>query len=264
MLFELLIYAGLGAVVGFLAGLLGVGGGGILVPVLAYIFAHKGIGETHYVQVAVATSLACMLPTTLTSAITHHKKHAVYLPVVKHLAVGSVVGAYCGAKLAVNLPPTLIAVIFTVLMLVTALQLFTDWQPPQNSRPLSVGSLLIAGFLMGSVSALISLGGAFLMILFLSYQNIAFKQCIGTAAAISFFSVSFATVSYLLLNTVTTALPYSAGWIYLPALTMIMLASLILTPLGVSLSHRLANKTLKRLLGVICVLLSVNMVFSTF
>lgn len=264
MLTDVLLYCGLGAVIGFLAGLLGVGGGGILVPALTAFFTYRGIGGDYSLQMAIATSLACMLPTTMTSTWSHHKKSGVAWSFVKWMALGTFVGSIIGANLALNISSFYIALGFAVFMGVTALQLFKGWQPHPNSKPISIISMIVAGGIIGTASALISVGAAFLSIMYLTYNNIDFKKAIGTSSAIGFFSVMFATINYLSIEKLATIEDsLNIGLIYIPAFILITITSILTTPIGVHVSHTVPNKLLKKILGILCLILSIEMLIST-
>ncbi len=282
---DILIYTGSGAIVGFLAGLLGVAGSGILVPTLVSMFSYRGIGDTHIVQMAVATALACSLPMTATSAYTHNKRGAVQWDIVKLISIGLVVGSSLGAVLVVRIDGVYLAILFSVFMFITAIKMFSSWEPKPRQSPLSYGITMLMGIAIGMISVLISVGGAFLSILYLNYHNIDLKKAIGTSSAIGFIYLNYhnidlkkaigtssaigfiavvlATAGYLLSATdQLRPVDYSIGYVYLPAFSLITLASVCMVPVGTKVSHYLPNKKLKQLLGIVCVLLSVKMLIS--
>lgn len=260
---SIIMYTSLGTGVGFLSGLLGVGGGGILVPLLASIFSYQGINEANVLPMALATSLACSLPTTATSAYSHHKKSAVLWQIVKMMSGGIIVGSIIGIAIATQLRGAYLAMIFSVFMLIVAIQMFADWQPQPRKKPMNPLTTLLVGVSIGLISAIISVGGAFFTILYLTYNNIDLKKAIGTSSAVGFIAVLFATLGYLSSGSdEALPLPYHFGYVYLPALCFVTLASVITVPVGAKLAHRLSNKRLKQILGVVCVLLSLKLVYS--
>lgn len=257
------MYVALGAVVGFLSGLLGVGGGGILVPMLASIFVFQGMSEPAVLPMALGTSLACSLPTTATSAYTHHKRAAVIWRLVRWMAVGVIVGSVIGIMIATSIDGMYLAMIFAVFMMLVAVKMFSNWQPQPRKKPMSTVATIATGSVIGMISALISVGGAFFTILYLTYNNIDLKKAIGTSSAVGFVSVGFATIGYMVASSEKTAdISHSFGFIYLPALLLVTITSVFMVPFGTKLSHDLPNKRLKQILGILCVLLSFKLLYS--
>ncbi|WP_434352960.1 sulfite exporter TauE/SafE family protein [Psychrobacter sp. HD31] len=264
LLLDVFSYLSLGAVVGFLSGLLGVGGGGILVPILASIFSYRFIGGTNYLQVALATSLACSIPTTAMSTYTHHKKGAVQWRIVKFMGVGVIIGSGVGVMIATRIQGVYLAAFFCLFMLFAAIKLFSNWQPKPKTTPISINTTVLTGAVIGCVSALISVGGAFFTVLYLTYNNVELKKAIGTSSAIGFLAVLFSTVGYALSNSTSAVkMPaYSMGYVYLPAVVLVVFASLLLVPVGTNMAHKLDDKKLKKIFGVLCILLSLKMLVS--
>lgn len=264
LIFYLMMYVSLGAVVGFLSGLLGVGGGGILVPLLVSIFTYQGIDKDNIMQMALGTSLACSLPITATSAYSHHRKGAVLWQIVKLVSPGIALGSLMGIIISVNIDGKYLALFFAFFMMMVALKMFSNWQPKSKEKPMLGFSSIISGVCIGIISALISVGGAFFTILYLTYNNIDLKKAIGTSSAIGFVAITLATFGYLFSSPQSINITYSLGYIYLPALVLVTLSSVIMVPVGASVSHDLPNKRLKQILGVICVLLSIKLLYSMF
>lgn len=260
-----MMYMGLGALVGFLSGLLGVGGGGILVPLLVSIFGYQGMSDANIVQMALGTSLACSLPTTATSAYAHHQRGAVLWSFVSLVSPTLILGSVLGILVATNIEGKYLALLFSLFMITVAFKMFTNWQPTPRSQPNLMLSSILSGWGIGLLSALISVGGAFVTLLYLSYNNIELKKAIGTSSAVGFIAVTVATLGYLLSsdNQIAEPLSYSLGYVYLPALVLVTLCSVLMVPVGAKVSHGLPNKQLKQILGVICVLLSVKLFYST-
>ncbi|SUD90831.1 sulfite exporter TauE/SafE family protein [Psychrobacter phenylpyruvicus] len=265
LMIYVMMYISLGALVGFLSGLLGVGGGGILVPLLVSIFTYQGMDNTHIMQMALGTSLACSLPTTATSAYSHNKKGAVLWHIVKLVSPSIVVGSIIGVMISTNIEGKYLALFFAIFMMIVAIKMFSNWQPPSRQTPNLGLSSVVGGLSIGLVSSLISVGGAFFSILLLTYNNIDLKKAIGTSSAIGFVAVILATLGYLFSTPESSGIqPYSLGYIYLPALCLVTLSSVLMVPIGTNISHRLPSKKLKQILGVVCVLLSLKLSYSFF
>lgn len=259
----ILMYIALGAFVGFMAGLLGVGGGGILVPLLTFIFSWQDIGAQNSVHMALGTSLTCMIISSTASMRAHAARGAVVWRVVAGMAPGIIAGAFLATQLAARVNPTAVALFFALFMAVVAAQIFLDWRPNPGATPVRLGGLLAAGAGIGSVSALAAVGGGFLTLAYLGYKNLDAKKAIGTAAAIGFPIAIAGTIGYLISGwSRTEGDPNTLGFIYVPAFLAISVASAVAAPLGARCSHHLPEATLKRIFAVVSLTLSVTMLFS--
>ena len=257
------LYVALGAFVGFMAGLLGVGGGGILVPLLTFIFSWQAISTDDSVHLALGTSLACMIVSSIASVRAHASRGAVVWRFAAGMAPGIIVGAFLATQLAGLVNATWVALFFALFMLFVAAQIFFDWRPHPGRSPTSVGGLLAAGAGIGSVSALAAVGGGFLTLAYLGYKNVDAKKAIGTAAAIGFPIAIAGTIGYLISGwSETVADANTLGFIYVPAFLAISIASTAAAPIGARCSHNLPEATLKKIFAVISLLLSVAMLFS--
>lgn len=259
----LLSYAVLGVFSGFASGLLGVGGGGILVPILTMMFAKQGFGEQYAMHLALGTALMCMAIAGVSSARAHAKRQSVHWQAVKGMSVGIVMGSILFTQLAPAFPATLIAVIFSVFMALTALHLFSNWQPPHSSGVVSMAQLVVVGFGIGALSALVAVGGGFLMVLYLSYKRVPMTTAIGTSAAVVLPIAITGSVGYMISGTThSVPIEYTLGFVYLPAVVIIAISSSIAATLGASVSHSLSEKHLKRLFALLCLALSLTMLMS--
>jgi uncharacterized membrane protein YfcA len=232
-------YLAIGLVVGFLAGLLGIGGGMVMVPMLVFVFTAKGFAGGHLMHLAIATSLATIVFTSLSSVRAHHRFGAVEWPVALAMAPGIVSGAF-GAALAAGLLPTrLLVICFSVVLFYTGTQMLFEFKPrPGRKLPGALG-LFGAGAFIGALSSLAAVGGAFLTIPFLSWCNVPLKRAIGTAAANGFPIAVAGSVGYVMQGLRTEDLPPgSFGYIYLPAFGFIVVTSMLAAPFGARLMHR--------------------------
>ena len=259
----LIIFFALGAVVGFMAGLLGIGGGGIMVPVLTTVFLWQGVAADKVVHLALGTSMASIIITSLSSMRAHHAKHAVLLQVVKNMSPGVVVGAFAGTFLAAYLSTIVLAVFFALFMAYVALQMYIDKQPqPSRTLPSILGlSATSAG--IGVVSALVAIGGGSLTVPFLVWSNISIKIAIGTSAAVGFPIAVAGAVGYFINGwSVAAAQEYTLGFVYIPAVIAISVLSYFTAPLGAGVAHRLPVARLKKIFALVLVALSMNMLVS--
>ena len=253
-------YLAIGVAVGFLAGLFGIGGGMIMVPMLVFVFTAKGFPAAYMMHLALATSMATIVFTSLSSVRAHHRHAAVDWKVVRAMAPGIVAGAFA-ATLAAGLVPTRpLAVFFTGFMFYAATQMFFEVKPkPWRELPGAAG-LFCAGALIGAFSSVLAAGGAFLSIPFLAWCNLPLKRAIGTAAANGFPIAVAGTAGYILNGLRVEGLPEaSLGYVYLPALAIIVAASMPLAPLGARLAHRLPVKRLRMVFALMLFGLALRM-----
>jgi len=255
-----LAYLALGAIAGLMAGLFGVGGGAIMVPVLALLFARLDLPNAHLMHLALGTSMAAIVFTSLASLRAHAAREAVLWPAVRGMAPGIVLGTFLGAMLAGQLPTRPLAWFFAAFMSYVALQLLFDLKPhPARPLPGKVG-LGAVGLGIGAVSALAAIGGGTMSVPFLTWCNVPLRVAIGTSAAIGFPIALSGSLGYFVAGQGATSLPAgSFGFIYLPALGLLVLASMLTAPIGARLAHRLPVRVLKKLFAVLILTLLAEM-----
>lgn len=248
----LFVYLGLGAGAGVIAGLLGVGGGLIIVPVLALVFRYAHMPAAVIMHLAIGTSLATIVLTSLASVITHHRHGAVDWPVVGWISPGIVVGALLGAWLAAGLHSDGLKLIFAIFEIVIALQMAVGARPPSSYHLPSAAGLSAAGGVIGLISALLGIGGGSMTVPFLVWCNVSIRRAVATSAAVGLPIAVSGTLGYIVNGWNDAQLPaHSLGYMYWPALLCIAAASLIAAPLGATLAHRLPTAGLKRLFAVL-------------
>lgn len=257
------LYVAVGALVGFMAGLLGLGGGGILVPLLASLFTYQGLGADNVVHLALGTSLTCMIVSSIASTRAHAARGTVAWQVVGGMAPGIMLGAFGVTQFAANLNASWIALFFSLFMALIALQMFINWQPKPSTTPTTFRGLFATGIGIGSVSALAAVGGGFLTVAYLGYKNVGMKHAIGTSAAIGLPIAITGATGYMISGwSRTLHNAYTLGYVYVPAFLAISVASFIAAPYGVRCSQRLSEAQLKKLFASISLLLSVKMLVS--
>ena len=256
----ILVYLGLGAVVGFFAGLLGIGGGGIMVPILTSLFAMQGFPREHLVHMALATSMAAIIVTSIASLRAHHQHQAVIWSVVVAIAPGIIAGTFAGAVVAALIPTLPLAIFFVVFMSYVALQMMLNVKPkPSRELPGMLG-LSAAGMVIGIVSALVAIGGGSLSVPFMTWCNVKLQHAIGTSAAIGLPIALSGSLGYWVSGWEIAGMPaLSVGFIYVPAVLSMTVLSVITAPLGAKLAHRLPVATLKKLFAVMLIALSSKM-----
>ncbi len=257
---EWLIYLALGAFAGTLAGLLGVGGGLVIVPVLAWSFALSGIDHGVIMHLAVGTSLATIVFTSLSSVRAHHKRGAVQWVAFRRLMPGIVLGAWLGAVVAQLLPTSALRSVFGVFELAVAVQMGFALLPEGHRELPARFGMMLAGAVIGGVSAIIGIGGGTLTVPFLAWCNVPMRQAVATSAATGLPIAVAGAIGFVATGWSATALPQGAvGYLYLPALAGIVATSVLFAPLGARLAHTLPTAILKRFFALLLALLGVRM-----
>lgn len=257
-------YAVLGAFAGTMAGLLGVGGGLIIVPVLAMTWQADGLGGTQMMQLAIGTSLAVIVFTSLSSVRAHHRYGSVLWPVFWRLTPGILLGAALGAAVASALPQALLKMIFGLFELLVAAQMSLSLRPsPSLPRIPGAPGMSLAGSAIGAVSAIVGIGGGTMTVPFLVACKVRMQQAVGTSAACGLPIAVGGVLSYVLLGWGNAQLPgNAAGFVYMPTLAGIAVTSVLFAPLGAFLAHRLPTVVLKKVFAGFLALLGLWMLGS--
>lgn len=259
-MYEWLAYLLLGAFAGVVAGLLGVGGGLLIVPVLVYVFATLGFAPEVIVHMAVGTSLATIVFTSISSSGAHHRFGAVQWPVFWRLAPGIVIGTFIGAAIADLMNAASLRSFFGVFELIVAVQMASNARPnPQRQLPGWPGTS-IAGTLIGTVSAIVGIGGGTMTVPLLVWCNVAMQKAVATSAAVGLPIAIAGATGYLITGLDETALPArTVGYLYWPAFAGIVAMSIVTAPLGAKLAHRLPEAKLKRIFALLLAILGIRM-----
>ena len=266
MLIEPLVIAELlllGIGTGFLAGLLGIGGGMLMVPFLTIILGHRGVDADLAVKMAIATSMATIIFTSVSSVRAHHRRGAVRWDIVRHLAPGIVIGSLLGSLgVFALLKGTALAIFFALFVGFSATQMFLDKKPkPTRQMPGTAGQLA-AGGVIGFVSGLVGAGGGFISVPFMTWSNVAIHNAVATSAALGFPIAVANVVGYVASGLRVEGLPPAAfGYIWLPALVVIAAASVFTAPLGARAAHALPVRKLKRVFATLLYMLAAYMLW---
>lgn len=257
------IFLLLGAVVGFIAGLLGVGGGGIMVPVLTSYFLYKNVPVEFVVHMALGTSMASIIMTSAASLYAHQTHQGVVWNIVKIMAPAVLIGTFAATYMVTHVSSRHLAIFFAIFMTYVSVQMFLNIQPkPSRGTPGKI-RLLSAGGGIGAISAVVAIGGGSLTVPFLAWHNIPLKKAIGTSAAIGFPIAVAGTLGYLINGWDSDyQQDYLYGFIYLPAVLLISLVSYFTAPLGARLAHKLPVPVLKKVFAIFLLLLGVKMLLS--
>ncbi len=263
MLTAFVLYLVLGALVGVLAGLLGVGGGLIIVPALAYAFAAFGLGPDLVMHVAVGTSLATIVITSIASVRAHHRRGAVLWSAFASLTPGIVLGALAGASLAGHLSGPALRTVFGLFALLVAAQMGFGLRPaPHRTLPGTVG-MGIAGGIIGAVSAVVGIGGGSLTVPFLIWCNVQVRNAVATSSACGLPIAVAGASGFVATGWAHPDLPaWSTGYVYWPAFAGIVTTSTLFAGLGARLAHTLPTATLRRVFALFLIVVGMHLLSS--
>ena len=260
---SLLVYLACGAVAGVLAGLLGVGGGIVIVPMLVFIFSMQGVPPQYIQHLALCTSLASIIVTSISSTRAHNSRGAVRWDIWKAITPGILLGTFLGGLVAAKLPTTFLKAFFVCFLYFVSVQMLMDLKP-KASRDLP-GTLGVSGVggIIGLVSSFVGIGGGTLSVPFMTFCNVPMHTAVGTSAAIGFPIAVAGTLGYIVGGWGAPGLPSGAlGYVHLLAFAGLASASFFTAPLGARLSHSLPVKTLKRGFAFFLILVATRMLWA--
>jgi uncharacterized membrane protein YfcA len=255
-----LAYLAIGSVVGFFAGLLGIGGGMVMVPMLAWAFTAQGLAAEHIVHLALGTSMATIMFTSVSSMRAHHAHDAVDWKVARGMAPGILTGSFLAALAAGLIPTRPLAVMFTMLVFYAATQILFDLRPKRSRELPGPTGVFAAGAGIGAISSLLAAGGAFMCIPFLVWCSVPVRRAIGTAAAVGLPIAVAGTAGYVLQGLRVAGLPAATlGYVYLPALALVVITSMLAAPIGARVAHRVPVKRLRIVFAAVLYALAARM-----
>jgi uncharacterized protein len=255
-------YVAIGAAVGFFAGLLGIGGGAIMVPLLVMLFEAQGLPREHVLHLAVGSGMATILFTAASSARSHAARGGVRWDIVKSMTPGILLGGLLGSAVAGVIPTRIFAMLFCATVYLASANMMIDRKPKPSGKPPGSVGLSIAGFAISAVSAFAAIGGAFMTVPFLVWGNVPLLQAIGTAAAVGFPIAVAGTIGFVAAGLLQSGLPAaSLGYVYLPAFAGIAITSVLLAPAGVALAHRLPTRALRKIFAGLLFVMATKMLW---
>ncbi len=251
----------LGTATGFLAGLLGIGGGMLMVPFMTLILSHRGVDSALSVKMAIATSMATILFTSISSVRAHHKRGAVRWDIVRVLAPGIVAGGLlAGAGVFALLKGTTLALVFALFVAFSATQMLLNKKPPPSRQMPGTAGSLGAGGVIGFISGLVGAGGGFISVPFMGWCNVAMHNAVATSAALGFPIALANTVGYVVGGwSMPSPVPGALGFLWLPGLAVIATASVLTAPLGARTAHAMNVQQLKKVFALVLYLLAAYM-----
>ena len=262
-LLDLVVYLLVGGVAGVLAGLLGVGGGIVIVPVLLWLFRANDFAESVVAHLAIGTSLATIIVTSVSSVRAHHRRGAILWAQVKMLAPGIVLGAWLGAAMADQMPTLVLQRVFGCFAVLVSLQMWFGLAPKHHhGLPGAVG-MTGAGGVIGAISAVVGIGGGSLTVPFLSWCGVNMRNAVATSAACGFPIAVAGAIGFVGMGWNESHLPGgSTGYLFWPAMLGISVASFLFAPMGAKLAHSLPVAALKRSFAVLLLVVGVKLILS--
>jgi uncharacterized protein len=261
-----LSYCVLGGCAGILAGLLGVGGGLIIVPVLTFLFTAQHLPTEYILHLALGTSLATIMFTSISSMRAHHGRDAVEWLIVRRITPGILTGTLLGSWVAARLSTRFLKVFFVLFLFYVAIQMILDIKPKPHRQIPGAGGMFGVGNLIGGISSLVGIGGGTMSVPFMLWCNVPLYNAIGTSAAIGFPIALAGAAGYAANGLMVGAVlpPFSLGFVYLPALLGITVISVLTAPLGARLAHSLPVARLKKGFAVLLMVMGTKMLLSLF
>ncbi len=254
------MYLALGAFVGVAAGLLGIGGGIIMVPILTSIFALQGFPSEQIMHIALGTSMASILVTSCSSTLSHHRRGGVDWHAARVLGAGALVGTFAGTFLAAVMATKALSYFFAGFMSLVVLQMLLGIKPkPQRQLP-SPPLLFSVGSGIGGISSLVSIGGGSMTVPYLTWCNFPMARAIGTSAALGMFISVSGTVGFFVNGWGhSSTVAHTLGYVYWPAVVLMSVFSFLTAPIGAKLAHSLPVPVLKKVFAVLVIVIVVKM-----
>jgi uncharacterized membrane protein YfcA len=262
MMLSFLVYLACGAVAGILAGLLGVGGGLVIVPMLVVILPAQGIPAEYVQQFALGTSLASIVFTSVASTRAHNARKAVHWDIVRNITPGILAGTFAGGLIATHLPVLFLKIFFVCFLFLVSAQMLSNYRPPAGREMPGFWGTVGAGSGIGLVSSFVGIGGGSLSVPFMSFCNVELHHAVGTSAAIGFPIAVAGALGYVVGGWGRPDLPPGAfGFVHVWALVGIATASFLTAPLGAKLSHSLPTAKLKRGFAIFLIMVALRMLY---
>ena len=245
---------------GFVAGLFGIGGGLITIPVLYYIFGLLGIDQLYIMHLAVGTSFAIIIPTSAVSVLTHHKYKAVDFNIVKNYGLFVILGVIIGTIFAASLKTKSLVLFFAVIIFLLGVYLILIKEKEENILvEMKLHLKIIFGFIVGFISSMMGIAGAIMNVPILKYFGYSINKAIGSSAAIGFLIALFGAVGFLISgNYLKTELPMSVGFINIPAFLIFIPLTTLMARLGAKTVHKIDKKKVSKFFGIFLLIVSIR------
>lgn len=251
-----------GSVAGFLAGLLGIGGGLVIVPVLVYLLPSVGVAPELVMPISLATSLASIMFTSSSATWAHHKNGNIPWKIARKLTATIALGALIGAYIADSLSSDTLKIIFAIAVIILASYMLLSIKMTKEKPMPSDKVIESIGLFTGTISSLMGIAGGAILVPILTYFSMSIRHAIGTATVCGFVVATFGAIGFIITGFDQESLPqWSLGYIYLPALLGFITTSSLFAPLGVKWAAKLPVKTLKKLFSAFLILVAIKMIY---
>ena len=262
----ILYYVILGLFVGYFSGLLGIGGGLIMVPVLAFMFEAQNLPAQNILHLALGTSMATILFTSLSSTLQHHAHQAVNWDIVRFITPGILLGTALGALIVAYVATFYLAIFFVLFVYFAATQMLIGFKPEATRDYPSRLEVTAAGMVIGSISSIVSIGGGVLSVPYMLWHRLPLRHAIATSAALGFPIAVGGTLGYMATGYYRGIdLPaYSLGYVYLPVLLWLVIGTVVTAPLGAKATHRMPVNRLRQIFALVLFVLATKMLIKLF
>ena len=262
----IIYYLILGLFVGYFSGLLGIGGGLIMVPVLAFLFETQHIPEHNILHLALGTSMATILFTSISSTYQHHAHQAVNWDAFRYITPGILIGTAIGALIVGYVATLYLTIFFILFVYFAAGQLLMGFKPDATRNYPTRQEVTIAGMLIGGVSSIVSIGGGLLSVPYLVWHKQPLRNAIATSAALGFPIAVGGTIGYIVTGYLRGVdLPAnSLGFVYLPALLWLIIGTALTAQLGAKATHSMPVDRLKQIFALVLIVLATRMLVKLF
>ena len=246
--------------VGFVAGLFGIGGGLITVPFLYYIFGKLGFDQTYIMHLAVGTSFAIIIPTSVVSVLTHHKFNAVDFNIVKNYGFFVILGVIVGTIFAASLKTKSLVLFFSIMILLLGTYLLLLKEKEKDFIiEMKLHLKIILGFIVGFISAPMGIGGAVMNVPILKFFGYSINKAIGSAAAIGFLIALFGAVGFLISGSyLKTNLPLSFGFLNIPAFLIFIPITTLMARVGAKTVHKIDKNKISKFFGLFLLVIAIK------
>lgn len=253
-------YLLVGLCIGYLSGLLGIGGGVLLVPILLFMFDAQHFAAQNNLHLALGTSMATILFTSISSAQQHHAHCAVSWDVVRIITPGVLLGTAIGGLVIGYVSSSHLTLFFALFVYVVAAQMLFNLMPAATRGYPKLKEMTLAGAVLGCISSVASIGGGMLSVPYLVWHKLPLRNAIGTSAALGFPIAVGGTIGYIVAGYHAAELPrYSLGYVYTPALLWLAIGTVYTAPFGAKATHRLPVATLRKIFALVLIILATKM-----
>jgi len=258
---DIVVFLMLGAVAGLTAGLFGVGGGLVIVPTLLWVFQRHGFDQSIMMHLAVGTSLATIIVTSVSSIHAHNKRKAVQWRLFFMLTPGIVLGAWLGAATADQLSTVWLQRVFAVFTMLVALHLVLELDFGSHSTAPGRAGMTLAGVVIGMISSIVGIGGGSMTVPYLHWNGISIRNAVATSSACGLPIAVAGTLGFVVAGLDQEGLPSgSGGYVYWSAMPWIVITTIIFAPVGAGLAHSLPTRTIKRLFALLLFLVGIRLI----